>query len=362
MSIKILLPIFVAIIPVTISAQNDLQAYLKNNTYSLSLEQPASEQLTALFQKMAGSSKLILLGESGSHFLKFYSVLEANMLIHLNRSVGLKTFIIEAGSSTAYLCNKYLATGNSDILPKFSQERSYIFWKLIYQYNQSIPPTQQLKVIGIDFESPISYFKALNDLLPRSPAPESITKEINLIRASTMPVTCNELSKIDNLLKISLKKNRAAWQQFTGAAFDEVYTIISNKGACKDALANRNKNLKNRFLIFDTKLQEPIYYGQLGQAHTTLDNKQHFAALLNNDRNTRFYNQVSVVNTYCHNCKTDVEPVSNWVLQKIEKDIQQELVQPSHPALTLFDFSGAPLLTGKYLRYGQYLLIAKDQE
>ncbi|MEO8404320.1 MAG: hypothetical protein ABI480_06985 [Chitinophagaceae bacterium] len=318
--------------------------------------------MSSSLHQVITNSKIIFVGESGSHFLNFYSPLQAYMLAYLNKKEGLKTFIIEGGSATAYLCNKYLETGDSNYLPKFSQERSFVLWKLIYTYNQTIPVSNRLKVMGIDFESPIAYFKALNYLIPAKEPPAQIQKEIALIRSSVQPMNCNGLTKTDKLLKKSLLENPIIWKEYTGENYTEIVTIISNEGSCKDALGNRNKNLKKRFLEFDALLKEPLYYGQFGQAHTTLDSKSHFASMLNNDDRTSFYHKVCVINTYCQHCTTAVEPVSNWVLKKIEPDIQSTLLKFCTSDFTLFDFSGSPDITQQYLQYGQFLLIAKDQQ
>ena len=342
-------------------SQGNLSDYLKNNAYPLALNQPPPEKVNAVFSAIAKDSKIIFLGESGSHYLKFYAPLEAYFLITLNRVLGVKTFLIEGASAAAFLCNKYLQTGDTTYLPKFKYDR-LLFWKLILQYNQAIPVANRLKVIGVDFESPSSYFKALNYLLPEGLAPEKIASEAALIKSNTQPVNCGELLRIDKRLKKSLQENTDEWKKYTGANFSDLYTIISNEGSCKDVYRDRNKNLKKRFLAFDAVLNEPIYYAEFGQAHTALNGPMHFAALLNNDRDTRFYNKVTVINTYCRDCTTTAEPVSNWVLEKMEKDVQAELVPLANANFTLFDFSRDASLTEKYFKYGQLLLIVKNKQ
>lgn len=101
-----------------------------------------------------------------------------------------------------------------------------------------------------------------------------------------------------------------------------------------------------------------IYYGELGMAHTILKNK--VAASLINDL-PQFKDKVCVVNLYCYNCTTEKEKVSNWPLKKIDNDIQKYFLPLCVSDFTLFDLSENSELTKKYRDYGQFLIIAKDQ-
>ena len=84
------------------------------------------------------------------------------------------------------------------------------------------------------------------------------------------------------------------------------------------------------------------------------------ATYLNNS--TNFKNKVCVINTYCYNCLTPQEQVSNWQLNKIENDITNQLLKYCTTDFTLFDFTDESKQTEKYRKYAeQFLIIAKNQ-
>ena len=93
-------------------------------------------------------------------------------------------------------------------------------------------------------------------------------------------------------------------------------------------------------------------------AHTILKNKV-AATIINNS--PKFKDKVCVINLYCYNCSTYKEQVSNWPLKKIEKDILEYFLPYCSSDFTLFDLSDDIELTKKYSDYGQYLIIAKNQ-
>lgn len=93
-------------------------------------------------------------------------------------------------------------------------------------------------------------------------------------------------------------------------------------------------------------------------AHTILKNKV-AAAIINNS--PKFKGKVCVINLYCYNCSTDNEQVSNWPLKKIENDILEYFLPYCNSDFTLFDLSENIELTEIYSSYGQYLIIAKNQ-
>ncbi|MDB5253439.1 MAG: hypothetical protein JWP27_2608, partial [Flaviaesturariibacter sp.] len=68
-----------------------------------------------------------------------------------------------------------------------------------------------------------------------------------------------------------------------------------------------------------------------------------------------------VINTYCYNCTTEKESVSNWQLHKLEKEILEKLLPYCVSDFTLFDFSSDAKVIRKFRDVGQFLIIAKNQ-
>ena len=116
--------------------------------------------------------------------------------------------------------------------------------------------------------------------------------------------------------------------------------------------------MAKNLLRFDNVLNDSIYYLQIGMAHSILLYKN-AASYINNT--SKFKNKVCVINTYCYNCSTMEEQVSNWQLHKIEEDILKQLLNYCTTDFTLFDFSNNNELTKIFEVYGQFLIIAKNQ-
>ena len=349
------------ILPIKARCQQPLKEYAAANMCTLNIKDTSSNCLSGILQKKINDSRIIMLGEGGSHYLEFYTPLELYFITMLNSKHAVTTIVMECGSSVAFLCNKFLQTGDSSYLPKFSSSSAVSFWNTLYRYNQGKSMGQRIKVAGIDFESPRSYFKALRLLLTDNTVPESIAREIALIRNSSDSISCDALVKSDQLFKHSLKANEIAWKQYFGDNFPEVKLIVSNKGSCKDAYRNRNHNMQQRFELLHASLKEELYFCVLGQAHTNLKAKN-AARLLNTDKQGPFAGKVTVINTYCHNCTTSKEPVYNWTLKGGEQDIKASLLALCKEDFTLFDFSDVQNPVIKNLTsYGQFLLVAQGQ-
>src|SRR5262249_45490767 len=128
--------------------------------------------------------RIVMLAEGGSHFLDLYDDLEYHFLRVMAEGSGGRTMVLECGSATALLINKYLETRDTTYLPRFGDPGAVVFWDRIYRYNAGLPPNERVKMAGIDFESPRAYFKALRLLLPAGPAPTPIAPAVALIRQS----------------------------------------------------------------------------------------------------------------------------------------------------------------------------------
>jgi len=111
---------------------------------------------------------LIIIGET--HTSAASSLIVNAFLKHLNDEGKNFQFLVEAGPSTAYLLNKYLATGNEELIitpqmfygGNFNEWRN--FWLKMYLSNKNLPKGEQLKVIGFDFERVGTFAKAIDKL------------------------------------------------------------------------------------------------------------------------------------------------------------------------------------------------------
>lgn len=341
---------------VPVSAQNDIREYLKTHHYSFSPITGFDGPTTNVLKQKFSNYKLILQGEGGSHFLNVYKTLPSLWIKFLNTHFGLTHFFMEAGHSSDILLNKYLETGDESYL--YVNDKT--FWRAIYGHNSTLPANNKLKYFGIDFESRLTYVQAMKSILPGTMPPQVIRSFIDLIKnANDSAKDCGYILSLNSKLKKALPGFRKEFAEFYKDQFIDFEKMVMNKGNCNDVYRNRNKNMYLNFLSFTREFNKPIYYGELGEAHTILKTKN-TAYLINNSE--EFKDKVCVINLYCHNCKTSIEDVSNWPLKNIEKDIQEYFLPYCNSDFTIFDVSDKTEITEKYRAYGQFLIIAKNQD
>ena len=304
--------------------------------------------------------RLILQAEGGSHELTLYQQLELDWLRFFHERMGLNHFIGEAGTSNAVLINKYLKTGDSSA----HLIRKTIFFEGLYLYNAGFSPDHRLLFTGIDFERASTYIRGLKTLLPAQSAsaptpPAPISAAIGLIRqAPDTGLDCDAVLRINDQLKKTLAGNETGFRKYLDTAYSDFEKIVRNNGTCKDPLRNRNPHMADNFLAFDREIKAPVYFGEFGEAHTVLKNRD-LASIIN--ASPAFMGKVAVINLYCHDCSTPAEVVSNWPLKGIEKDILRYFLPLCEGDFTLFDLSDPGPVVAPYRAYGQFLIVAKRQ-
>lgn len=337
------------------NAQEDIHQYLKTHHYSFFLDKGFDETTAEIVKQKISNYKLVLQAEGGSHYLRFYGQLQFLWLQFLSKNFGVTHFFGESGHSSDILLNKYLETGDTSYI--FVANKS--FWRSLYHFNSGLPVGKKLRYFGIDFESRRTYIKGLKQILPTLEPPDSMKPSIDLIKNANDTLSdCDYILNINSILRKAIVSNTKTFSEYFKEHYNDLEKIVFNKGNCKDVYKDRNSNMATNFLLFDKEFKNNMYYGELGEAHTVLLNKN-TASMINGYAD--FKDKVCVINLYCYNCTTDEEVPSNWPLNKIEKDILTYLLPYCNSDFTLFDLSGSPEISKKYGQYGQFLIIAKNQ-
>jgi hypothetical protein len=352
---KKILPILTLLFfTLTSFAQSGITQYLKTHHYSFTPDKGFDQTTTDTLKKKLSGYKIVLQGEGGSHFLNIYNRLPLIWVAFLNKYFGMTHIFREMSPSGAFCINNYLLTNDlSNLIWKDSSSLEHLI------LNSTLPDEKKLKFFGIDFNRPASYFKALKKIMPDKQSPENIKNSIGLIKSANDSLKdCSYIIDFNANLKKDLTTNKQDYMAYLGPNYKDFERIVMNKGTCKDALKDRNYNIADNFLFFDMESNDSMYFGELGMAHTILKNKV-FANIINNS--PKFKDKVCVINLYCYNCTTNTEQVSNWPLKKIDKDILAYFLPFCDSDFTLFDLSDNIELTKKYRDYGQFLIIAKNQ-
>lgn len=134
-------------------------AYLNQN--KIVLDNNAYDTEKQLFDKDTYASKVILLGES--HGLADVQTIDKSLFLHLNQKTGLRYYVAEMDSLRADILNQFLHEMPKDTallkqvvlaikqrIPQQSSIELYQKWSDIHDYNQTLPDSLKLSVIGID--------------------------------------------------------------------------------------------------------------------------------------------------------------------------------------------------------------------
>jgi len=339
----------------TTLAQGNITEYLKSHNYSFDIDK-GFDQITSESLKPKFSQYKLILQSEAIHTLNFYKRLPIVWIKYLNINLGLTHFFLEWGHATDVLANNYLRTGDSSSL--FTKDKE--FWRTLFAYNLTLQQNMKLHYLGVDFERNRTYIKALKFILPKTAPVKNIKPSIELIKSMNDSIAnCKYILTINKKLTASLKNSKEEFEEYFGESYIDYERIILNRGNCNDVSKDRNGNMAKTFLSFDKQYNSEVYYGELGMAHTSLNNKLTTASIIN--KSDKFKNKICIINAYCYNCVVQNKEIKNEYFNKIEKDILQNLLPFCKTDFTLFDFSEDLEMTRLYSDFGQFLIIAKNQ-
>ncbi|MGL5712619.1 MAG: hypothetical protein ACRCXT_02505 [Paraclostridium sp.] len=285
--------------------------YLKRNYADLNLNDEDDLSGFEILEKDLKGKKVILAGEY--HNLDKNEKLQINFLKYLQKEVNVNYILEEGGYADAYFLNKYLESGNEEILKNYfnvykgqklyTKER-YNYFIEVYKLNQTLPKDEQIKVVGADVESQATY-EYLTDVMKENTSITNELKElIGKLKDFDYSSKGSYIDIIDILEKVNkdIKDNEEAYKNILkeDEEFDGFKLAISNLidfTDCAIADINDKYNLRDKYIyenfkLIDSKLQDAIYFGQWGADHTLQDTVYHgdfskdihyFASLLKKD-------------------------------------------------------------------------------
>lgn len=209
--------------------------------------------------------RLVLQAEGGSHDLSIYLRLPLVWIHFLQENFGMRHFFFENGHGGAVLEREYLRTGDTSML----HLRYTAFWQNLRAAGLDASPGG-----GVDFERPRQSVAALQ-LLWKNPPPPSLTAAAAMVADTNR--SCDAWLKRINFLQKELQTHESDVKAYLGDKYQDFSDIINNPGSCRDALKNRNPHMAERLIAFAAAENEPIYFGEFGEAHTVLNSKHSLA-------------------------------------------------------------------------------------
>lgn len=269
--------------------------------------------------------EIFLTGEV--HGIKTNLELQMKFLKYFKYKTDFKYYLLEQSYSSAYFLNKYLETGDINILKDIFKELkgsyswnkdSYKFWIDLYEYNNTLSEDQKIVIVGLDIElQPTTAYMYLATVIPENDAPEQIREMIDRII-----ITANRLDKIDfasiygitKKIKKDIEINEKIYREYLGENYFGFKLVVKNILNYEEASKNKRNqvdwnNLRDsmiyeNFEIVNRRLPKGKYFGQWGVNHLFQSKEKDikwFASRLN-DENSAFKDKILSIAYNYENC------------------------------------------------------------
>lgn len=302
-----------------------IEEYLLKNYSSINLQDDEDFTDLSIIDSDLKGKEIFFTGEL--HGVKDNVDLRMKFLKYFKEKTDFKYYLCELGYSHAYFLNKYLETGDVKILEEIYKslkgtfewnKDNYNHWKLLYEYNKTLPEDKRIKVIGVDLEHQIDIaYKYLIDVLPDEEAPEEIRDKIAGIKDMF-----NDYKNFQNGVAVEysrklladIKNKESIYREYLGDNFkgfkfvnqNVLNTDISykNNGSSYEWNNTRDKIIYENFLILTEDLANGKYYGQWGLNHafqSVEDGVMWFGAYLNSD-GSAYKNKILTIAYFYDQC------------------------------------------------------------
>lgn len=278
----------------------DVESYLDKNNSVINLQDTNDFEGLDLIKDDIKDKKIIFTGEH--HALQKDDLFRMKLIKYLQKEIGLNYYLAEMGYSSAYFFNKYLESGDEDILKKvflgieyaqaFNKD-DYNFFKDLYEFNKSLEEEDKIKIVGIDIEYSIgSSYDYIKDILKGETLEtdefKKLLESLQNLKSYLKTLTpankdedyelelLNDLNLSIDILLEDIKNNEDLYINLFQEDFFGFKIVVKNiKAMClsqftDDAKGNmriREEQIYENFIIQDKKIDEAIYFGQWGSLH-----------------------------------------------------------------------------------------------
>lgn len=268
----------------------DEQDYLSKNHSIINLEDSDNFSGLDILKKDLKGKKIVLTGEN--HYLDKNHLIDIKMLKYLQKQIGVNYYLGEEGYSISYFVNKYLETGDESYLNKvfknFEGTRAnnigyYEKYRQIYEFNKTLPENERIKIIGVDIEpgANMSYDYIMEVMKDKS----LITNDLEQLLYELQELTYRdkeELTRTRNIAQKVLRdaeNNESVYKNiFKEGLYGFKHVVKNISNMCEAYLGGRNNwnNIRDTFIYenfksLDSRLEDPIYFGQWGGSHIYQD-------------------------------------------------------------------------------------------
>ncbi|MTI71660.1 MAG: erythromycin esterase family protein [Firmicutes bacterium] len=255
--------------------------YLEKNYSIVDVESDNFEDVNIIDTE---NKRVFLTGEK--HGNKGNMKLREKFLKYFKKETDFKYYLCELSYSMGYFLNKYLETGDTEILDNIYKplkgtyawnKDNYNHWKMLYEYNKKLPKESKIKVVGIDIEhQPSNALRCIYDVLPKEEPKEEISEMINEFKAimsQEKKVNHEGLKDFSKRLKKDIEENKKEYKEYLEDDLF-IFNLVNNNILYRyEAYGNDNFNsfrdekiYENFEKIYNNNPDEK-YFGQWGIGH-----------------------------------------------------------------------------------------------
>ncbi|RYZ49250.1 MAG: hypothetical protein EOP49_16705 [Sphingobacteriales bacterium] len=230
--------------------------------------------------------KVILFGEQ--HNNVFDPQIKYELITEAHRHARIRHVFLEISVSNAWHFNRYLHTGDSNLLYILSAKRQktpYMhFWERLYLFNRQLPDTGKIVIHGIDFET-TSVFQTLLELAPAgAEIPQGLRRVMDTIYAHRNDPPLKMWNVIDNKFVLydnasfvktlryvqdALADNLIETKIYFGINASVVLNIAANRTPVEVRAKRRNRTMSQAIKKITAVQGFNRFIGFFGNQHTS---------------------------------------------------------------------------------------------
>ncbi|MEM7367306.1 MAG: hypothetical protein AAF587_01825 [Bacteroidota bacterium] len=183
----LLLLVTLFVFPPTVFGQNAYSDFWKDQVDVFSLEGDPEFSSFNMLKELVGEYQFFFTAEE--HWQAMNPKIQFRFLTFLHKYAGVRNLILEGGYAYGELLNRYLDTGNEKLLIRALYDTpvcprdQMTFYRDLYQFNQSVPESDRIWLVGIDLEqSPLLVTECLYRMLPNKPLTAGVRKKITQLK------------------------------------------------------------------------------------------------------------------------------------------------------------------------------------
>ena len=253
---------------------------------------------------------------SEEHAVAKNKALEISLLKYFVKHADVKYLLIEHGYSASMTLNKYLASGEEEVLLQYVQElkgtlsytkQFFDYWKKVYKLSTTLPTEKKIKVVGIDLGWSSTDRRYLNESLGDLNL-EHFPRLKILLNGSSEALSKEEKADLYKEILLELKV-KGIYNMDENQLIESTY-IIKNLLYSLNAFSQeehldihrkRDAYMYENFLELFRQLPDGNYFGQWGLNHVfqaTQLEVNWLAYYLNADENSPVKGQVMSIATF----------------------------------------------------------------